>query len=112
MIAARIRNALTLLLTLLLLMGMFSTLVFAACTYSEAIMAFKAGNQLRGQALMHMAARDGDARAVEFLANASGNLASVSDLADLADNTKNRKLVVMDVSRPAAALEENSHLID
>lgn len=35
----------------------------AACTYDEALMAFQQGNQLRGQALLNMAAKDGDPRA-------------------------------------------------
>lgn len=39
----------------------------AACTYNEAVMAFNSGNLIRGQALMKMAARDGDQRAVHFL---------------------------------------------
>lgn len=41
----------------------------AACTYNEAIMAFDNGNLVRGQALMRMAARDGDQRAMHFLAS-------------------------------------------
>ena len=52
---------------------LFSALVVtnaqAACTYSEALMAFNNGNLVRGQALMNMAARDGDQRAVRFLAS-------------------------------------------
>ncbi len=40
-----------------------------ACTYNEALMAFKQGNTVRGQALLSMAAKDGDQRAVTlFLA--------------------------------------------
>ncbi|WP_455366635.1 hypothetical protein [Kaarinaea lacus] len=46
---------------------LLSSNVHAACTYNEAMMAFKNGNQIRGQALMKMAARDGDQRAVHFL---------------------------------------------
>lgn len=35
-----------------------------ACTYNEALMAFQQGNTVRGQALLTMAAKDGDQRAV------------------------------------------------
>ena len=41
--------------------------VHAACTYDEAVIAFSGGNLVRGQALMKMAARDGDQRAVRIL---------------------------------------------
>ncbi len=45
-----------------------TTQVFAeACTYHEAILAFQSGNSIRGHALMRMAVKDGDHRAVEFL---------------------------------------------
>jgi len=47
--------------------ALLSANVHAACTYNEAMMAFNNGNQIRGQALMRMAARDGDDRAVHFL---------------------------------------------
>ena len=47
--------------------------VHAACTYSEAVMAFNNGNLVRGQALMNMAAKDGDQRAVRFLAASDAN---------------------------------------
>ncbi|WP_455205262.1 hypothetical protein [Kaarinaea lacus] len=51
----------------------FSTVAAAqACTYSEAMLAFKDGNAIRGQALMNMAAKDGDQRAVRFLASFKG----------------------------------------
>lgn len=40
-----------------------------ACTYNEAMMALNNGNLVRGQVLMRMAARDGDRRAVDFLAS-------------------------------------------
>jgi hypothetical protein len=40
-----------------------------ACTYSEARIAFAQGNEIRGQALMEMAARDGDRRAIQYLAS-------------------------------------------
>lgn len=39
-----------------------------ACTYREAIMALEQGNAVRGMALMRMASRDGDSRAIGFLA--------------------------------------------
>lgn len=56
------------------LLSAFLTLnVQAACTYSEAVMAFNNGNLVRGQALMKMAARDGDQRAVRFLVSADEN---------------------------------------
>lgn len=46
-----------------------STHAFAeACTYNEAILALKQGNEVRGMALLTMAARDGDDRAVNYLA--------------------------------------------
>lgn len=40
-----------------------------ACTYNEALLALKQGNMTRGQALMKMAANDGDQRALDFLAS-------------------------------------------
>jgi hypothetical protein len=50
-----------------LIVALLSSNVHAACTYNEAVMAFNNGNQIRGHALMRMAARDGDQRAVHFL---------------------------------------------
>ena len=47
--------------------------VQAACTYSEAVMAYNGGNLVRGQALMKMAAKDGDQRAVRFLVARDAN---------------------------------------
>ncbi|MFV2058463.1 MAG: hypothetical protein ACC707_18520 [Thiohalomonadales bacterium] len=38
-----------------------------ACTYSEGLRAAKNGNMVRSEALMLMAARDGDKRAVLYL---------------------------------------------
>ena len=38
-----------------------------ACSYREALIAYENGNQRRGDALMKMAANDGDSRAVAFL---------------------------------------------
>lgn len=43
----------------------------AACTYNEAILALEQGNQVRGLALLNMAARDGDQRATQYLASRS-----------------------------------------
>ena len=37
------------------------------CTYREAIMAYQNGNTVRGDALMKIAANDGDNRAVVYL---------------------------------------------
>ena len=48
--------------------------VHAACTYNEAVMAFNNGNLVRGQALIRMAARDGDQRAMHFLASYDHNI--------------------------------------
>ena len=64
--------------------------VQAACTYSEAVMAFNNGNLVRGQALMTMAARDGDQRAVRFLVS--------NDVIDKQDNgnAMSKMLLVMD----------------
>ncbi|KPJ95223.1 MAG: hypothetical protein AMJ55_04385 [Gammaproteobacteria bacterium SG8_15] len=50
-----------------LIVALLSSNVHAACTYNEAVIAFNSGNQIRGHALMKMAARDGDQRAVHFL---------------------------------------------
>ncbi len=43
----------------------------AACTYNEAILALEQGNQVRGLALLNMAARDGDQRATQYLVSRS-----------------------------------------
>ncbi len=40
-----------------------------ACTYDEALMALQNGNLIRAHTLMRMAARDGDRRALHYLAN-------------------------------------------
>lgn len=56
----------------LVLFGFSTVAVAQACTYSEAMLAFKDGNAVRGQALMNMAAKDGDQRAVRFLASLKG----------------------------------------
>ncbi len=58
---------------ILLFLSVVSTGVFcanayaAACSYNEAILALKGGNEIRGMALLNMAARDGDQRAVKYL---------------------------------------------
>ena len=39
-----------------------------ACTYNEALLAFKQGNLIRGQALLDMAVKDGDRRAITLFA--------------------------------------------
>ena len=59
------------LLLIMMLFGfVFPLLAYAdACTYGEAVMAFKQGNTIRGDALMNMAAKDGDQRAVKYLAS-------------------------------------------
>ena len=59
------------LLALIVLIGfVFPLFAYAdACTYGEAIIAFEQGNATRGTALMDMAAKDGDQRAVKYLAN-------------------------------------------
>jgi len=38
-----------------------------ACTYSEGLRAAQNGNMIRSEALMRMAARDGDKRAISYL---------------------------------------------
>lgn len=61
--------AMRLLITILFCLLAFSGAVYAeACTYSEAILALQHGNQVRAQALLRMAARDGDQRAVKMMA--------------------------------------------
>lgn len=58
---------------LLLLLGALLPAVFCAnayaeaCSYNEAILALKGGNEIRGMALLNMAVRDGDQRAVKYL---------------------------------------------
>jgi hypothetical protein len=64
-------NAIRKSLRILIAMGCAAaaTVVYAeACTYNEALMAFQQGNAVRGQALMTMAAKDGDQRAVALFA--------------------------------------------
>ena len=58
----------------------------AACTYSEAMMAFKQGNEVRGVGLMRMAANDGDARAARYLVK----------IGDKSVNPKMRILIIAD----------------
>lgn len=47
-----------------------------ACTYNEAIIAFKQGNEIRGMALLKMAVNDGDTRAQHLLALKQQNKAA------------------------------------
>lgn len=70
----------------------------AACTYSEAVMAYNKGNLIRGQALMKMAARDGDARAVRFLAHVDADHSHGKAKSDL--------LLVMDSQKTAQSTAE------
>ncbi|MDH5327360.1 MAG: hypothetical protein OEZ68_01140 [Gammaproteobacteria bacterium] len=64
--AAMIRSRLMVLLFSLLVAGS----AFAeACSYREAMIAYENGNKVRGDALMRMAANDGDVRAQTFLHN-------------------------------------------
>jgi hypothetical protein len=58
----------------------------AACTYSEAMMAFRQGNEVRGVALMRMAASDGDARAARYLVK----------IGDKSVNPEMRQLIMAD----------------
>ncbi|WP_455210997.1 hypothetical protein [Kaarinaea lacus] len=55
------------------------------CSYNEALMAFQQGNTVRGQALLTMAAKDGDQRAIElFTALKAGMKEGIAaDAADL-----------------------------
>lgn len=66
----------------------------AACTYSEAMMAYKQGNQVRGLALMRIAANDGDARAARYLVQIN----------DEAVNEKMQQLIVADKQAGSAPL--------
>jgi len=54
---------------LLIIVGSGSHADAAACTYDEAILALKQGNEIRGLALLKMAANDGDSRANQYLAS-------------------------------------------
>ena len=58
---------LSMIISAVLLFALLAFNVQAACTYNGAVMAYNSGNLLRGHALMKMAARDGDRRAVQFL---------------------------------------------
>ena len=56
-------------ISVLCLVSGFASVVFAeACTYDEAILALRQGNQVRALALLGIAARDGDKRAGPVLA--------------------------------------------
>jgi len=60
---------------LFILMGILVGFIFPAfayaeaCTYGEAVIALQQGNTTRGVALMTMAAKDGDQRALKYLAS-------------------------------------------
>jgi len=56
-----------------LLIFVWANVLFAeACTYNEAKLALEKGNQTRGLSLMKMAAKDGDKRAVQYIASLNG----------------------------------------
>ena len=76
--------------------------VQAACTYSEAVMAYNGGNLVRGQALMKMAARDGDQRAVQFLASNNANKHQFKDKG----KAMSEMLLVMDSLKTAQSTAE------
>ena len=64
--ASNLKMSLIFIVLMMLLFGNVS--VYAeSCTYSEAVMAIKQGNTVRGTALLKMAANDGDQRAIRFL---------------------------------------------
>ena len=69
---------------------LLSAHVHAACTYNEAVMAFNNGNQIRGHALMKMAARDGDERAVHFL-NSNGVVSVISNSKSSTEQSESRQ---------------------
>jgi len=55
--------------TILACAGIYAPIAHsAACTYDDAVMAFKNNNLHRAKVLLEMAKRDGDKRAVQFLA--------------------------------------------
>ena len=91
------------------LLSAFLTLnVQAACTYSEAVMAFNNGNLVRGQALMKMAARDGDQRAVRFLASSDANVhqGKRDDYRQEKGKAMSEMLLVMDSLKTAQSTAE------
>lgn len=65
-------------------MSVFSmNAVAEACSYREALIAYQNGNNIRGHALMKMAANDGDRRALTYLNQFKQNstvLAQVSNI--------------------------------
>jgi len=77
--------------------------VHAACTYNEAVMAFNNGNLVRGQALIRMAARDGDQRAMRFLASYDRNL----DQSGNAGKSLSELLLVLNSSTSAHTTAQN-----
>lgn len=52
---------------LMLSVTLSARLAAEACTYSEGLQAYQNGNEIRGDALMRMAATDGDKRALAYL---------------------------------------------
>lgn len=85
--------------TLFLSGTVVSTVVNAeACTYNEALMAFQQGNAVRGQALLSMAAKDGDQRAVALFSalraavreGGDYNAADVIHMAEIADSAQQK----------------------
>ena len=83
----------TILVTALALL-VFAQIASAACTYSEAMMALKRGNETRGVALMRMAANDGDARAARYLVN----------IADSTVTPKMKQLILADAKSASEPL--------
>lgn len=67
-----------------------------ACTYNEALMAFQQGNTVRGQALLTMAVKDGDQRAVALFsalqeAVRDGGGYDAADVIQMADSAEAAK---------------------
>jgi hypothetical protein len=60
-------------LGIFLLLAVSAASQAGACTYREAIMAMERGNTVRGIALMRMASRDGDDRAIRYLVRRAGD---------------------------------------
>lgn len=75
-----------------------------ACTYSEAMMALNNGNLVRGQALMKMAARDGDARAETFVTAFANAMDQSNDVSKALQDT----LVKLEASNSARNLAEKT----
>jgi hypothetical protein len=83
-------------LGILLLLAVSTAIQAGACTYREAIMAMERGNMVRGMALMRMASRDGDGRAVRYLARRAADgeiLAGSAPLSSISSTTTSIVLV-------------------